>query len=271
MITELVPDQLHLVGGPVPLDGRASWAPPEATGFQSSNTYILREDDRVLVIDPGLPYLQDEVTDGVAQLIPEGDVTSVFLTRAQIDCVGNLGAVAATVPITSLYTGGVANPFDQFDEATGMDPGGRAAHLRLNRPLRKGETPVVEFDLDVMSPALRILNSFWIYHRPTKTLFTSDIFTHSTTETADAVPVTDTVEDADVLEAAARGHLNATLWWLPLADNEQISANIEELFGRHDVETIAPGRGNVLRGREVVKAHLDAVLAALHNDTEENA
>ena len=59
--------------------------------------------------------------------------------------------------------------------------------------------------------------------------------------------------------------LNTRYWWLEGAPTDQIRRGIADVFDKFDVETIAPGYGCILRGREVVTRHyrmLDEFLKA---------
>jgi hypothetical protein len=59
--------------------------------------------------------------------------------------------------------------------------------------------------------------------------------------------------------------LNTRYWWLEGVDTAKLRAGIDKILSRHDIETIAPGYGCILRGRNVVARHyrmLDEFLKA---------
>jgi hypothetical protein len=59
--------------------------------------------------------------------------------------------------------------------------------------------------------------------------------------------------------------LNTRYWWLEGAPTDSIRRGIAEVFDKYDIETIAPGYGCILRGRNVVARHyamLDEFLKA---------
>ena len=60
-----------------------------------------------------------------------------------------------------------------------------------------------------------------------------------------------------------RDHMLAKFDWLASAHTEKLCEQLTELFTEHDVETIAPQFGRIIRGRETVARHRDLVLAAL--------
>jgi hypothetical protein len=60
--------------------------------------------------------------------------------------------------------------------------------------------------------------------------------------------------------------LNTRYWWLEGAPTDAIRRGIDDVFEKHDVETIAPGYGCILHGRKVVARHvrmLDEILKGL--------
>ena len=254
---ELVPDELYVVGGNVPLDGAVSWAPVGARGFQAANCYLLLardDDDEPLIVDPGLPYVEQAVVSGLQALVPDGAKPRVFLTRAQFDCVGNLGALAEVFSIEDVFTGGRANPFDSFETVMSADQ--RAAGVIV---LRSPE----ESRLEVINTTVRILATFWAYDHATKTLFTSDSFTHATVQNAADGPVLDEQEPDETTLDDVRDYLFAMFWWLRYADTGPIVNELRSLFDQYDIEIIAPVRGRVLKGREVVARHVEMLITAL--------
>src|SRR5579859_7929571 len=128
MFTKIKNDKLVVLGGLIPLDGRVSWVPPRATGFQPSNCYLLSEPnarpvaarnavgESRLLVDSGLAVHSEEILEDLASLIGEGGSLSVFFTRAEMDCVSNLEPIARRFDIERLFTGGVINPFDAFED-----------------------------------------------------------------------------------------------------------------------------------------------------------
>src|SRR5919201_4117488 len=216
---EIVEGKLYGVGGKIPLDGRASWAPAGATGYQPCQAYLLRGDEDVLV-DPGIAAVCGQVMSGLSQLLEDGAPLRVFLTRAQLDCVGNIGEVASRYELVDIFTGGLFNPFDQFDAAAANDREKRAANITVTR---SGEDP----PLEIVATSLRLLATFWGYDAETRTVFTSDSFTHVTVDEPTATPVTDsTVADRSTRDDL-EGHLFSTFWWLPLADRRAIVDGLE--------------------------------------------
>jgi flavorubredoxin len=253
---EIVPDRLYVVAGALPVDGRMSWTPPTATGEQSTNIYLLRGEHDVLV-DTGIAAIREQVMAGLSELLEPEAPVRVFLTRAQLDCVGNLGAVASVYNVLDIFTGGARNPFDQFDAATSNDP--RAQGIGIARTL---DNPAVE----IFNTSLRILATFWGYDAETRTAFTSDSFTHvPASDAANGVVLDDPGADKVAVEQV-REHLFGAFWWLPFADKQAIAEHVRGFFATHPVDVIAPNRGCVLKGREIVDRHVEMLLSVLDEE-----
>jgi hypothetical protein len=260
-------DGLHVLGGLIELDGQVSWAPPAVRGYQPSNCYALVEDDRVLLVDTGLAIHETLVLDSLAGLIGEGAPLTMFFTRGEMDCVSNLEPIARRFEIEALFTGGATNPFDAFDELNAMRL--RARRQQIDQKGAGGDsmarTPVIEFapkrKLEIESPLLRLLPTFWGWDATSGAIFTSDTFTHGTLADASGSRVIDNPDAVTLDEVSS--HLFAKYWWLPYALTEPMREWIAAKFEQLEPEIIAPTRGCVLRGRPVVRRHVELMLQAL--------
>jgi len=270
MFTKLKNDELIVLGGSIPLDGRVSWVPAGATGFQPSNCYLLSEGNSHLLIDSGLALHGSEILNDLASLVGDGGRLSAFFTRAEMDCVSNLEPIANRFDLERLFTGGVINPFDAFEDLSREALRGRRHQIDAERS-GEGDSLAraasIEIGpgriLEIEAPLLRLLMTFWGWDAATGTLFTSDTFTHGVMDRPDGSRVIDsTTADTTTSEQVA-GHLYAKYEWVPRATCEPLRDWLSAKFQELDPEIIAPSRGCVLRGRDVVKRHLDFMLTAL--------
>ena len=58
--------------------------------------------------------------------------------------------------------------------------------------------------------------------------------------------------------------LNTRYWWLEGAKTNLLRKNINHIFDKYDIKTIAPGYGKLFRGKDLVEKQfvkLDAILA----------
>lgn len=252
---EIVPGRLYAVGGTYPLDGRVSWAPADATGHQPSLGFLLLREDGPLVVDPGLPVVARQVVEGLRALLPPDAAPRVFLTRPQFDCVGNVGAVFEAFPNAILCSDAQSNYFDAFDSLLALSAGGTGRAAMIRPPAASG--------LEIIVPMLHLLHTLWGYDAETRTLFTSDSFTHAVLDEPGARPVVDS-PDGDAAGAGdVEAHLHATHPWLAHARTEAIVADLRTIFAEREIETIAPNRGCALHGEAVVERHLELVCGAL--------
>ncbi|HEX4305915.1 MAG TPA: MBL fold metallo-hydrolase [Solirubrobacterales bacterium] len=261
---EALAEDLYVLGGVAEIDGRLSWAPPTVRGHAPINAYLIQDPTTPTLIDTGVALHRDAILSGLDETLETDEKLSVFLTRSEYECIGNIGAVAASRGIDALYAGGASNPFDAFDDI--------AATAWLNR-IRLGRVPFQERlrlpgseRIDVVAPPIRTLATYWAYDVPTRTLFTSDLFGHGITQEAPTTRlITKTPPALD--EKWVRDMVLAKFWWLAVADQiAVVRRNFDQLFELCDVEIIAPTHGMVFVGREVVERQrelLDDVLRDL--------
>ncbi|WP_345183414.1 hypothetical protein [Microbacterium panaciterrae] len=216
---------------------------------------------------------RDLVLDGLAERIGEGGEVSVFFTRPEMDCVSNLESIAHRFDILRLFTGGVINPFDAFDDVSRFALRGRRQQIDGTRTVEGDaleRSMSIEVApgrvLDVQSPLLRLLPTFWGWDAKTGALFTSDTFTHGVMDRPDGYRFIDDANEGDYTAEHVAAHLFAKYEWLPRATKRPLRDWLAETFDRLDPEVIAPSRGSVIRGRLTVRRHLELMLAALSDD-----
>ncbi len=120
--------------------------------------------------------------------------------------------------------------------------------------------------IDVMQAPIRLIATRWLYDRATRTLFSSDMFTHvwRDRETGPWI-VTEADNDPTSARDIRSFMLNTRYWWLEGVSTDTMRRGIGDIFDKYDIETIAPGYGCILRGRKVVARHyrmLDEFLKA---------
>ena len=107
-----------------------------------------------------------------------------------------------------------------------------------------------------MQAPIRLIATRWLYDRATRTLFSSDMFTHVWRDAATGPwIVTDTDNDPTAPRDVRSFMLNTRYWWLEGAPTDSIRRGIGNVFDTYDIETIAPGYGCILHGRNVVARH----------------
>jgi flavorubredoxin len=257
-IASVADDQLYALQNPFALDGRVSSYPASARGFSVANSYLLTQPDAAMLIDTGFgkdePVIRAQIESLIAPRLP----LSMFPLRLnEFMSINNVESFAGHFNVETCYTSNIdaALWFDFGAKAEGRDilksmkvtAVTRADTIRLG----KGERAI-----DVMQAPIRLIATRWLYDRATKTLFSSDMFTHVWRDAA-AGPwiVTEADNDSTSLTDVRSFMLNTRYWWLEGAPTDSIRRGIGNVFDTYDIETIAPGYGCILRGRSLVERH----------------
>jgi flavorubredoxin len=249
----------HALSYPYELDGRVTWHPPGARGVASMNSYLLVDGDRALLIDTGLTVHQDAL---LADLRALGDLRiDILHTRlGEYNSLCNTPAVVAAFDVDTIY-----GPHDQADLWTDFMPHGdglghgigpvRVEYLKSDHEIDVGP----ERRVRAFSPVLRLLPTHWVHDPATKTLFTSDMFSHVLGPPGVVTGENDTATLEDVREHM----LSTRYWWVRAADTRSIVAELAAFFDATPIERICPGFGRVLEGRAVVERHVAMVIEVL--------
>jgi hypothetical protein len=221
-----------------------------------------------MLIDTGFGKDEPAIRAQIESLIAPGLPFSMFPLRLnEFMSINNVESFAGHFNIETCYTSNVdaALWFDFGAKAEGRDilssmkvtAVTRADTIRLGKLGR---------EIDVMQAPIRLIATRWLYDRATRTLFSSDLFTHLWRERATGPwVVTDADNDPTATGDIRSFMLNTRYWWLEGAPTDSIRRGIAEVFDKYDIETIAPGYGCILRGRNVVARHyamLDEFLKA---------
>jgi flavorubredoxin len=260
---EQVADGVFVLGGVEELDGRISWVPPGARGFLPLNCYAVVEGSDCVVVDAGVAAHEGAVLAQLDALGPHVERTKLVLTRAvEFESIGNATAILRTQPVEAVYSH-FPSPawyhtdprFDVDDEAARRAAATPSLDLREGEPISVGPAR----ELEVLTPALRLLQAVWLFDRRTGTLFTSDAFGYALMPTREASRIVDEENDETTIDDVEAG-LDPKFDWLRIADVGETRDGIRSLFESLDVQAIAPATGCVLRGRAVVRRHVDMVL-----------
>lgn len=270
-LVELSPGKLFRLGGRVPMDGRITWVPPEAAGYEPMNCYLLIERDAGMLIDSGVGLHEDAIVEQVASVLPKDAPLTIFLTRMEPDCLTALGGILRNFRVQMVCAGGTNNPFDYFEDLNSSEMMQANYKATLHRWL-PGQSLTLSTDrtVDVIAPALRLLFTSWVYDSTTRTLFTSDALSHTSVATADQTPVV-TAQTDSLTAARLRSHLLTKFEYLNGAHTGPIIDRFQELFSEHRIERVAPTHGCVLDGAETVQRHLDLLLGVLAEVGDPNA
>jgi flavorubredoxin len=262
-IAALADGRLYALQNQFALDGRVSSYPASARGFSVVNSYLLTQPDAAMLIDTGFGKDEPVIRAQIESLIAPGQPLSMFPLRLnEFMSINNVETFAGHFNVETCYTSNI-------DAALWFDFGAKAEGRDILKSMKV--TAVTRADtielgkggraIDVMQAPIRLIATRWLYDRATRTLFASDMFTHvwRDTETGPWI-VQDTDKNSTDNDSTSPRDvrsfmLNTRYWWLEGAPTDSIRRGIGEIFDKYDIETIAPGYGCILRGRNVVERH----------------
>jgi hypothetical protein len=265
-IAALAEGRLYALQHQFALDGRVSAYPASARGFSVANSYLLTQPDAAMLIDTGFGKDEPAIRAEIESLIPPRLPLSLFPLRLnEFMSINNVAVFAGHFNVETCYTSNI-------DAALWFDFGtdNSRSILESMKVVAVTRADTIQLGgqgraIDVSQAPIRLIATRWLYDQATKTLFSSDLFSHVWRERADG-PWIVTERDDSTTPAELRSFmLNTRYWWLEGAPTDSIRRGIDAVFENYDVETIAPGYGCVLRGRKVVQRHykmLDEFLKA---------
>jgi len=257
-VAALAPGRLYALQNPFVLDGRVSAYAASARGFSVANSYLLTEPDAAMLIDTGFGKDEPTIRAQIESLIAPGLPLSLFPLRLnEFMSINNVETFAGHFNVETCYTSNIdaALWFDFGAKTDGRDV---LASMKVTAVTR---SDVIKLGaggrtIEVYNAPIRLIATRWLYDRATRTLFSSDLFTHvwRDAETGPWV-VIDADNDPTSLADVRSFMLNTRYWWLEGAPTDAIRRGIDKIFDTCDIETIAPGYGCILRGRNVVARH----------------
>lgn len=266
----LVPGRLYALQNIIDLDGRISSYPADARGYTVSNCYLIKQGSDAVLLDSGYAAHERSLLAQIDSILEPDATLSIYPLRInEYMSVCNVEAIAARFNVIQCYSG---NP----DAALWVDFGGRsdapdrtAYSLKTTLVARK-QTLFVGTDqsraIEAFQAPIRLIGTRWIYDALTRTLFTSDSFSHEWSDSPEGPWTTSAADNTTTQDALRSFLLNTRYWWLQGGDTQTLRRKITEVFERYDIETIAPGYGKIIQGRDLVErqfALFDRVLRDL--------
>jgi flavorubredoxin len=248
---EVVEGRVWRLGGDVELDGRVSWAPADVRGRRPVNSYLVRGDGSVLLVDTGVRAHQQLVLQQLRTLVEPGTPVSIVLTRTEMDCCLNIPAIEKQHPVQTVYfVGGITVPATHATVEGGVPPARTAVDLDLG----------AGFGVHLVAPRLRLLPTVWVHDPVSRVLFTSDTFCHTFSAESGEDPIVTGGGIADD-QSAVEAQLMTRLSWMAGTDVSSIVDDLTAIFDRLDVDVLAPGHGRPLAGRGLVERQRQLVTA----------
>ena len=265
-VVELAEGKVYALHNTFPLDGRISAYPISARGHSVSNCYLLKEDEGALLLDTGYAVHESEILAQMESLIePDTPLHLLPLRINEFMSVGNAMAIAKRFNVVECLA--PVPEINEWLEFEALEPGGSNGNPILPTTILKPLHPVEIGDryIEVMNAPIRLISTRWIYDAATRTLFTSDMFSHLWADEVEGPWLLD--EDGVTTTSFVRSFLlNTRYWWLEGVETGPMRKGIADVYERYDIENIAPGYGAILLGREQVERQfsvLDEVLRDL--------
>src|SRR5271163_3485337 len=179
-IASLADDQLYALQNSFALDGRVSCYPASSRGFSLVNSYLLTQSDAAMLIDTGFGKDEPVIRAQIESLIAPGLPLSMFPLRLnEFMSINNVESFAGHFNIETCYT---SNPDAALWFDFGAKENGRGILDAMNvTAVTRADTINLGKNgraIDVMQAPIRLIATRWLYDRATRTLFTSDMFTH---------------------------------------------------------------------------------------------
>src|SRR5262249_13127842 len=216
-IASLADDQLYALQNPFALDGRVSSYPASARGFSVANSYLLTEPDAALLIDTGFGKDEAIIRAQIESLTAPGLPLSIFPLRLnEFMSINNVESFAGHFNVETCYTSNIDAAL-WFDFGTKTEGRDILKSMKITAVTRADSIQVGNGGrvIDVMQAPIRLIATRWLYDRATRTLFSSDMFTHvwRHSETGPWI-VTATASDSTSMRDVRYFMLNTRYWWL---------------------------------------------------------
>lgn len=261
-VTELVPGRLYALSHALELDGRLTMFGSDERGHTVANSYVFVEGHRALLVDTSYSVHEEGLLAALEEVLPARAELSLFPPR-----LGEFDSVCNVVPVVERFGVGLMH-CAQYNGTHWVD----------FRPEHRDRMPAVTevvasseyaFDLgparplEAFHPVIRLLTTHWIYDRATRTLFTSDTFSHTWRDTPEGPWTTDAAEPPPAPDELLDRMASARFWWLRGARTAPLRTGLAETFAGRPVEILAPSYGCIVVGADAVAAHVRALDGAL--------
>lgn len=261
----IVSGKLYALGATVSQNGDIHWVAKGRKGDAALNAYLLLEGKEGMLVDTNYPIIEDAL---IRQLksFQLDDLKIVFTRAVEFDSMANADVIIEKFPVSEIWSHFAASDW---------------VYLRTEDPLPEptyeskmfgtdGEVAISQTRvLETINAKLKLLNAAWLYDEASRTLFTSDAFSHVMAPEPGVRVVTeenDRTTADDVTE-----HLRTKFKWIEGADTEPLREFVQQIFDKYNIEHIAPTFGCVISGRDLVIRHRDFVIEGLRKlDGKEN-
>lgn len=245
-LIEEIAENLFVLSTLVPANGR-SWLPPGTTGLEPFNRYLALSNSDALLIDTGPRAHRATVLEALDRMVGARRLT-VMVTRSELDCISNVGAVVDRFP--DLRVIGVMKNLPLLG-LVHMERTPRSGLTAERMPMGRTLSDYGFERFKPMPPVIKTLSTIWMIDEVSGALFTSDSFSADLMRRPDDPLVRRDVEDVPS-PATLRRHVLAKFDWLSQANKASLLSNWNRFFTDVRPAAIAPGLGRIQMGQDLV-------------------
>jgi flavorubredoxin len=240
----------------MPIDGRVSWLPAGARGYEPYNAHLLLSESDAMLIDSGFAIHGSSLISTLKEVIGSRRL-AVYATRIELDSIGNLGRILEEIPNTIV---GSANPIEPTRLVHTSD--WRTPQAPFTRYLVGDHLGELGFpSVRVVDPVVRTLGTSWLWDERAGVLFSADFFCCDMLAGAGHSVIRKS-GDALIAPEGLRVSILKKFDWLALADTRNLERAWNALFAEIPL-AIAPVHGRVQYGRTLVEQVLKEYHQAL--------
>ena len=242
MVRQVVGD-LYQLGESV--EGENGW-------HEAVRVYVALNDGCPLVFDSGSHVHRDPILRDLKQLLGNSAPSHVFLTHTELPHTGNISAILKAWPAVKFVLSSGILPHVEMpwwvteEQVQYAKPGSRLEYGGRQ----------ISFSDGILKDQP---GTQWLFDEKTGALFTADAFGYLFPTEADR-----TFDDemaGGVPTAWFRDYHAAAFRFLPMVSGEKVNDDLDRVFAKRQVKTIAPTHGNAIRGD--VSLHLERVKEAM--------
>tara|TARA_B100000686_G_scaffold32204_2_gene33672 strand:- start:915 stop:1784 length:870 start_codon:yes stop_codon:yes gene_type:complete len=268
-ITDLGDGKAFALHNILELDGRVSAYPKSTRGFSSMNCYLLCEENAAVLLDTGFNGQLDFLSEQISSIISKDTPLSLYpLRQNEFMSVGNIVALANRFNVVEAFSNRPNIDFwfdfelEDFIPKQEKDKKFKTSKLGNELKINIGDNP--ERLIHGLVAPIRLISTMWIFDHATKTLFSSDMFSHISQEYPDG-PWISNKDELTTTSFVRSFLLNTRYWWLEGVDTGPLREGISEVFNKFDIHSIAPGYGTILTGKEQVEKQFNILDEVLRN------
>lgn len=277
-VVEIVPDTLFAVGWSEATDGRISWAHDRKGRWLPLQCYVLRSEAHALIIDTSVTAHRARIERGLDYLLGGTHQRDVLLTRYNFETLSNLPwlsrrynidrifpARASSLALTSQHVMGFVEAFEEENIRAHVVAG---AGLTPTAMPEATSLAVGALELNVLTPAMRLQSTHWVYESRTRTLFCADAWGFATRDAEG--PTTFAIEaDGEIDSDHISGYLRNKFDWLPGANTVALRKTLQTIMRDFSIDRLCPNLGCVIEGPDVSNRVLELTLLILAEFGEE--